>query len=164
MSAARVAAQIALARGEAAKAIAECARARELAQAVGLPLEVGRIDLLAAGANHRAGRRAAAERALHAARRQFVAIGANAYLQLADAGAARWGIAVRVQPDPFGSLTRREHDIALLVCEGRSNAEIAERMFLSRKTVETHLSHAYDKLNISRRADLIALLDAYRQS
>jgi len=162
ISAARVAAQIALARGEADKAVAACSRARELAEAVGLPLEAARIDLLAARCQAVAGRRAAAERALRAARRQFIAIGAHAYLQIADASASEWGIALHDEPDPFTALTRREHDIALLACEGLTNGEIAGRMFLSRKTVESHLSHAYDKLNVSRRGDLITLLDHYR--
>ncbi len=161
-SAARVAAQIALARGDYRLAVAECDRARELAESVGLVLEVGRIDLLAARCNSRAGRRAAAERSLRAARRQFIAIGANAYLQLADASGPELGITLRDEPDPFTALTRREHDIALLVCERLTNGEIAERMFLSRKTVESHLSHAYDKLNVAGRADLIALFDQFR--
>ncbi len=161
-SAARVAAQIALGRGDFGLAIAECAKARELAQAVGLPLEVGRIDLLAARCNSLAGRRAAAERSLRAARQQFIAIGADAYLQLADAVGPELGITLRDEPDPFTALSRREHDIALLACERLTNGEIAERMFLSRKTVESHLSHAYDKLNVSGRGDLISLLDQFR--
>jgi DNA-binding CsgD family transcriptional regulator len=162
MSAARVAAQLRLARGEHSQALAECAAARDLAGSVGLPLETGRIDLLAARCHSAAGRLAAAERALRAARRQFIAIGANAYLQLADACAPELGITLRDQPDPFTALTRREHDIALLVCERLTNVEIAERMFLSRKTVESHLSHAYDKLNVSGRGELIALFDQFR--
>jgi DNA-binding CsgD family transcriptional regulator len=162
MNAARVAAQIALARDEPDKAAAECGRARELSALIGLPLETGRVDMLAARCHAAAGRKAAAERALRAARRQFIAIGAQAYLQLADTMAPEWGITLRDEPDPFTALTRRERDIALLACERLTNQEIAERMFLSRKTVETHLSHAYDKLNVSRRGDLIALLDQYR--
>ncbi len=48
------------------------------------------------------------------------------------------------------------------MCERLTNGEIAERMFLSRKTIETHLSHAYDKLNVSGRGDLIAMFDQFR--
>jgi DNA-binding CsgD family transcriptional regulator len=162
MSAARVAAQIELARSEYGRAITECGRARELAAAIGLPLEAGRIELLAARCHARAGRWAAAERSLRAARGQFIAIGANAYLQLADALAPELGLTLRDESDPFVALTRREHDIALLVCERLTNAEIAERMYLSRKTIETHLSHAYDKLNVSGRGELIAMFDQYR--
>lgn len=162
MSAARVAAQIALARGDCERAAVECSKARKHAAAVGLPLEVARIDLVAVRCHAVAGRQAAAERALRAARRQFIAIGAHAYLQLADARAAEWDITLHDEHDPFTALTRREHDITLLACERLTNQEIADRMFLSRKTVESHLSHAYDKLNVSRRGDLIALLDQYR--
>lgn len=164
MSATRVAAQIAFARGQQDKAAAECVMAREFAEAVGLPLETARIDLLAARCHAAAGRRAAAERALRAARGTFIGIGAHAYVQLADAQAAQWGIGLDEEPDPFTTLTRREHDIVLLACERLTNQEIADRMFLSRKTVESHLSHAYDKLNVSRRGDLIALLDQYRKT
>jgi ATP/maltotriose-dependent transcriptional regulator MalT len=160
MSTARVAAQIAMARGDHDRAQAECERASDLAQMIGLPLEAGRIGLVAARCHHRAGRRAAAERALRAARRRFIMIGANAYRQLADECAAELGILVEGSPDPFKGLTQREQDIALLVCQGLSNKQIAERLYLSPKTVETHLTRAFAKLNVSARGDLQGLLGA----
>src|SRR6266849_879725 len=130
MSTARVAAQIAMARGDHDRAQAKCEWASSLAQMVGLPLEAGRIGLVAARCHHQAGRRAAAERALRAARKRFIMIGANAYRRLADECAAELGILVDDRPDPFKSLTQREQDIALLVCQGLSNKEIAERLYL----------------------------------
>lgn len=160
MSAARVGAQIALARGDDARAQAECERAASLAQMIGLPLEAGRIGLVAARCYHRAGRRAAADRALRAARKRFMMTGANAYRQLADRCAAELGIMVEDRPDPFKGLTQREQDIALLVCQGLSNKEIAERLYLSPKTVETHLTRVFAKLNVAARGDLKGLLDA----
>jgi DNA-binding CsgD family transcriptional regulator len=160
MGAARVAAQIAMARGDYDRAQAECERASSLAQMVGLPLEAGRIGLVAARCHHLAGRRAAADRALRAARKRFVMTGANAYRQLADRCAAELGIMVEDRPDPFKGLTQREQDIALLVCQGLSNKEIAERLYLSPKTVETHLTRAFAKLNVTARGDLKGLLDA----
>jgi len=54
-------------------------------------------------------------------------IGANAYRRLAGECAAALGIMVADSPDPFKSLTQREQDIALLVCQGRSNKQIAGR-------------------------------------
>jgi RNA polymerase sigma factor (sigma-70 family) len=67
---------------------------------------------------------------------------------------------VEDRPDPFKGLTQREQDIALLVCQGLSNKEIAERLYLSPKTVETHLTRAFAKLNVTARGDLKGLLDA----
>lgn len=49
-------------------------------------------------------------------------------------------------------LTRREHEVLSLAADGRTNAEIAERLFLSVRTVERHLSNAYLKLGISGKA------------
>ena len=131
-----------------------------LVQVIGLPLEAGRIGLIAARCHHRAGRRAAAERALRAARKRFIMIGANAYRALADECAAELGILVEDSPDPFKSLTQREQDIALLVCQGLSNKQIAERLYLSPKTVETHLTRVFAKLDVSARGDLKGLIDA----
>ena len=160
MSAARVAAQLAAAREDHDRAQQECERAAGLARVVGLPLESGRIGLVAARCHHLAGRRAAAERALRAARKRFIMIGANAYRRLADECAAELGIMVEDSPDPFKSLTQREQDIALLVCQGLSNRQIAERLYLSPKTVETHLTRVFAKLNVSVRGDLKGLIDA----
>jgi DNA-binding CsgD family transcriptional regulator len=51
-------------------------------------------------------------------------------------------------------LTAREREIVALAAEGASNAEIAERLVLSVRTVETHLFRAMKKLGVSSRADL----------
>jgi DNA-binding CsgD family transcriptional regulator len=52
------------------------------------------------------------------------------------------------------ALTPSERRIALLAAEGRSNREIAQTLFVTGKTVETHLSHTYRKLDITGRAQL----------
>ena len=54
------------------------------------------------------------------------------------------------------ALSGREHEIAGLVARGLTNREIAARMFLSEKTVESHLSKAFTKLGVSSRAALAA--------
>lgn len=53
-------------------------------------------------------------------------------------------------------LTRREREVAELVAQGLSNREIAERLFLSIRTVDSHLEHIYKKLGLSSRVKLTA--------
>jgi DNA-binding CsgD family transcriptional regulator len=52
---------------------------------------------------------------------------------------------------PFG-LTAREAEVLRLVAQGLGNADIADRLSLSRRTVEQHLRNAYDKLEVENRA------------
>ncbi|MET8286480.1 AAA family ATPase [Streptomyces sp. NPDC005132] len=56
------------------------------------------------------------------------------------------------------ALTGSERRIAALAAGGRTNAEIAELLHLARRTVETHLTSAYRKLGIRRRAELTAVI------
>jgi DNA-binding CsgD family transcriptional regulator len=55
-------------------------------------------------------------------------------------------------------LTPVEADIARLVADGLTNREIADRVFLSPKTVEANLSRIYRKLDVRSRAGLVASL------
>jgi DNA-binding CsgD family transcriptional regulator len=52
------------------------------------------------------------------------------------------------------ALTVTEHKVAQLVAEGRSNLDIATQMFLSRRTVQTHVSSILRKLNVDSRVEL----------
>ena len=52
------------------------------------------------------------------------------------------------------SLTPSEQRIARMAADGMSNAEIAQALFLSRKTIEMHLAHAYEKLGVRSRTEL----------
>ena len=54
------------------------------------------------------------------------------------------------------ALTEREQEIALLVARGASNPEIARQLFLSRKTIERHVSNVLKKVGARNRAELAA--------
>ena len=56
----------------------------------------------------------------------------------------------------WASLTSTEQNVAHLVAEGLSNPQIGDRLFVSRRTVQTHLAHVFAKLTISSRAQLAA--------
>jgi RNA polymerase sigma factor (sigma-70 family) len=55
----------------------------------------------------------------------------------------------------FGSLSPREREVLELITEGLGNAEIAERLSISEKTVRNHVSHLFDKLGVWTRAQAI---------
>jgi len=54
-----------------------------------------------------------------------------------------------------GALSPRETEVYDLLCEGLSNKEIADQLFLSEKTVKVHLRHIYEKLGVRTRAQAI---------
>jgi non-specific serine/threonine protein kinase len=64
-------------------------------------------------------------------------------------GAAASGTAAK-------SLTRREKEVAELVAEGLGNREIAERLYLSKRTVDSHLEHIFTKLGFTSRTQVAA--------
>ncbi len=76
---------------------------------------------------------------------------------LREAGGRRGRRGSRGRPrSGWDSLTRTEHSIAGLVAEGLSNPQIGERLFISSRTVQTHLAHVFAKLDMSARAQLAA--------
>ncbi len=56
------------------------------------------------------------------------------------------------------SLSVREREVAVLVSDGRTNQQIARRLELSHKTVETYLGRIFKKLFVSSRAEVAALV------
>jgi DNA-binding CsgD family transcriptional regulator len=102
-------------------------------------------------ANRRAEARTALEDGLELAQRCSAwALAERARTELRAAGGR--------SSDPGGTgveqLTASERRVADLAAEGQSNPEIAQALFVTRKTVETHLGHVYRKLDIAGRGEL----------
>jgi DNA-binding CsgD family transcriptional regulator/tetratricopeptide (TPR) repeat protein len=74
-----------------------------------------------------------------------------AELAAATEGVATPGLLVVDVPVP---LSRREREIATLVAEGRTSKEVADGLYLSVRTVESHLARVYDKLGVRSRSEL----------
>ena len=66
------------------------------------------------------------------------------------------GARLAAEADPGGGdLSERETDVLRLIALGHTNAEIAEKLFISVRTVETHRAHVQQKLGVSSRAELV---------
>ncbi|WP_323186034.1 LuxR C-terminal-related transcriptional regulator [Streptomyces sp. NBC_00047] len=128
----------------------------------GWPLMLGHTleDLAVARAWHGdlAGSRSALTRAVAA----YEDLGARWDVARADArlrslGVRRGSRSARRRPaNGWEALTPAELKVALLVAQGRSNPEIASALFLSRRTVQTHVSHILAKLQVRSRAAVAA--------
>lgn len=65
---------------------------------------------------------------------------------------------VTVRPSgPGGELSEREVDVLRLVALGHTNADIAEELYVSVRTVETHRAHVQQKLGVKSRAELVRI-------
>jgi non-specific serine/threonine protein kinase len=65
--------------------------------------------------------------------------------------------------EAFSPLTRREHDIALLVAQGLSNKEIAASLVIAQRTAEGHVEHILSKLGFRSRAQVAAWVTEQQQ-
>jgi DNA-binding CsgD family transcriptional regulator len=107
------------------------------------------------------GNEPAARRAFGEAARLYAGLGAAWDLRRADTRLRRYGIRRGRGGRRPGSaqgwdaLTPTEIKIARLVASGRSNPDIAAELFLSRNTVQTHVSHILSKLGAHSRAEII---------
>jgi DNA-binding CsgD family transcriptional regulator len=75
---------------------------------------------------------------------------------------------VRIEPRArgaagTGALTAREREIAQLLSARKTNREIADHLFLSGKTVETHLRNIFAKLGVSSRLDVAHAIERERE-
>ncbi|WP_282011784.1 response regulator transcription factor [Nitrospina watsonii] len=78
-----------------------------------------------------------------------------------------WLLSLHPAGDPYSvlrhtlqtaELTPREVEVAILVCDGFSDKEITQRLFISPSTLKNHLKHIYQKLDVHSRTQLVACL------
>jgi DNA-binding NarL/FixJ family response regulator len=148
----RAAAAVALGTGDRAAAATHALEAAATADALDAPVHAAVARVLAGRALPEAEAIPQLERAVAA----FDAGGAPRRREEAERELRRLGRTVyrRSGQSGFGALTERELQIARLVVDRHTNAGIAAELFLSRKTVETHLRNIFAKLNVSSRVEL----------
>jgi DNA-binding CsgD family transcriptional regulator/tetratricopeptide (TPR) repeat protein len=122
----------------------------DLHRPLGMQFEEARTRLLLGSVLRRAGRRRDARAALEAAARSFDRLGTPHFATRARDEIARLGGRLPTS----SALTATEARVAELVARGRTNTEVAAELFVSVRTVESHLSRIYRKLGLRSRTEL----------
>jgi DNA-binding CsgD family transcriptional regulator len=117
---------------------------------VPLPFDRARTLLALGAARRRANDRRLARATLEEARAIFGSLGAASWERRAVEELGRIG----GRAPASGELTPVEQRVVELVAAGQTNREVAAALFLSTRTVEGHLSHAYAKLGVRSRVEL----------
>jgi DNA-binding CsgD family transcriptional regulator len=144
----------------ASAAIAELETEAALEQAIAAPgndrwpFDLARIQLAYGSHLRRVKRTTDARGQLAAAADIFRRLGAAPWADRADRELRATGITVVKAETGLASLTPQQLEIALLAAAGHTNKEIAARLFLSPRTVSTHLYQVFPKLGITSRAAL----------
>jgi DNA-binding CsgD family transcriptional regulator len=150
--------------GEPEEAMAAFAAATALDGRCPMPFERARTLLCQGELLRRTRRPGAARMSLREAQRLFDGLGARPWAEraareLAASGARPWS--PTTLPPKLEMLTPQELQIARMVAGGRNNVETAAALFVSRKTVEAHLTRIYRKFNVRSRSELAALITAH---
>lgn len=133
-------------------------------QELGLPYRAAYALMRAAEDGLRRRRRATARDHLVGCRELARVMDARHLEERAEQMARRARIALTddaTSPGVPHGLTPRELEVLELIAQGLTDREVAERLFISHRTVERHVSHLLAKLDASRRAELVTL--AHRQ-
>ncbi|MCP3802446.1 AAA family ATPase [Allokutzneria sp. A3M-2-11 16] len=139
----------------------------ELCASVGMRLYEGRCRLVAGMALGELGRHDEARVEFGAAKDLFAARGAKRLHEDVISAQRQLGAKMprrRGAGDGLLALTSREREVAELISQGRTNKQVAEHLFVSPKTVEAHLSRIFNKLNVSSRSGLTAVVFAARET
>jgi DNA-binding CsgD family transcriptional regulator len=122
------------------------------------PFELARTRLAFGQWLRRERRRAEARQQLRAAVEAFDRLGTQPWAEVARRELRATGATIRRRDQvAIDRLTPQELQIARLAAEGMSNKEIGSRLFMSSRTVESHLYRVFPKLGIGSRADLRGL-------
>lgn len=164
----RAAAAVALAKGNPVIAADRALAAAAASEEIGARVEAARARTLAGRALAAAGERDRAIAELEAAARELGACAARRYRDEAERELRKLGrrFARRTRarkPDGEGleTLTERELEVARLVVDRHTNPEIASALFLSEKTIETHMRNIFRKLDVSSRADVARTVERF---
>ena len=126
--------------------------------------EAARTRLLWGERLRRARRRADARVQLASAQQVFLRLGAATWSDRCESELAACGVRRTAPATAAGAaaeaLTPREREVACAVAAGATNAEAAQRLFISERTAEFHLHNVYRKLGLHNRRDLAAALAA----
>ena len=162
----RAVAAIALEVGDASAAADRASASADRAAAVGAPIEAGLSQALAGRALAHAGEVEEAVAMLRRAAAAFDATGALRYRERTEQELGKLGHRPhrRSRHGPSGapgvaSLTERELQVARLVVDRKTNPEIAAELFLSQKTVESHLRNVFNKVGVESRVALARLIE-----
>ena len=127
-----------------------------------MPFERARTELALGEALRRARRPAEARDPLSRAAQRFERLGARVWAERARAELGAAGGKPPASPgraaSDIDSLSPQELQVARAAARGLNNLEIAGQLFISRKTVEAHLSRTYRKLNVRSRTEMARLL------
>jgi DNA-binding NarL/FixJ family response regulator len=122
-----------------------------------LPMELARTHLeMARALSERAPEVAIAE--ARTALQDFERLDAARHADAAGALLRSLGAPIRTGPKGTGALTKREAEVLQLIGVGLSNPEIADRLYITRKTVETHVGNLLAKLGLRNRAEAAAFV------
>jgi DNA-binding CsgD family transcriptional regulator len=123
------------------------------------PFERARTQLEYGVALRRARRRTAARDHLQAAFETFDALGADPWSERAQLELRACGQSVRKRDDTaWQRLTPQESQVAGFVAQGLTNADVAAKLFLSRRTIDFHLRNVFTKLGVTSRTELARVL------
>jgi ATP/maltotriose-dependent transcriptional regulator MalT len=157
----RATAAVALKAGDYTRAAEHALASADAAQEVGAPIEAALSRTLAGRALAQAGRNDSAVRELLRAAAELDACGAVRYRERAERELGKLGHRPHRRTRPgrsdgsgIAALTERELQVARLVVDRKTNPEIAAHLFLSQKTVETHLRNIFHKIDVSSRVEL----------